>query len=215
MTFDPYAELGIDRSASQEDVKRAHRKRAKKTHPDAGGTAAAFEKTQRAVMVLGDPKKRRTFDETGRIDEDEPEDTTRSAALQIIQAFIAEALDAYIKNGMAAQYDPRRRPLFEEFREKIRNEMFQIELSSLTGRKVLAFTKDMRTRFKGDDPAQAIDHAFAQRIAAIEDSLEMAKTMISARTMALSIADTYTIKMDDPPPAPTPGGYLGITVSVI
>ena len=35
--LDPYATLGIDKTASQSDVRKAYRRRAKDTHPDAGG----------------------------------------------------------------------------------------------------------------------------------------------------------------------------------
>ena len=73
MAQDPYSELGVTRTASAEDLRKAFRKLAKKHHPDANpGNKAAEERFKRvagAFDVLGDPEKRRKFD-AGEIDAD-------------------------------------------------------------------------------------------------------------------------------------------------
>lgn len=71
MANDPYQELGVSRSASADDIRKAFRKLAKENHPDANpGNAAAEEKFKRASSafdILGDPEKRKKFD-AGQID---------------------------------------------------------------------------------------------------------------------------------------------------
>lgn len=71
MANDPYSELGVSRTASQEDVRKAFRKLAKKHHPDANpGDKASEEKFKQvsaAFDILGDPDKRKKFD-AGEID---------------------------------------------------------------------------------------------------------------------------------------------------
>jgi hypothetical protein len=62
---DLYEVLGVDRSASADDVRSAYRQRARETHPDAGGDVGAFQTVQAAWEVLGDPERRRAYDRTG------------------------------------------------------------------------------------------------------------------------------------------------------
>ena len=72
MADDPYAILGVPRSASEEDIRRAFRKLAKELHPDLNPSNRAtteerFKKVSAAYQILGDPEKRRAFDR-GEID---------------------------------------------------------------------------------------------------------------------------------------------------
>ncbi|MDE2021399.1 MAG: molecular chaperone DnaJ [Patescibacteria group bacterium] len=67
MTKDYYNVLGVDRKASQDDIKKAFRKLAHKYHPDKGGTdEARFKEITEAYAVLSDDKKRREYDTYGQ-----------------------------------------------------------------------------------------------------------------------------------------------------
>jgi molecular chaperone DnaJ len=63
---DPYRILGVDKKASQDEIKKAHRKLVRQYHPDRNpGDAKAeerFKEVQAAYDVLGDPDKRKQYD---------------------------------------------------------------------------------------------------------------------------------------------------------
>ncbi len=66
-TKDPYKALGLARDASQEDIRKAHRKLVRKYHPDANPedrrAEERFKEVQQAYEVLSDEKKWREYDE--------------------------------------------------------------------------------------------------------------------------------------------------------
>src|ERR1051325_4519158 len=66
---DLYGTLGVSKTASQEEIKKAYRKLARQHHPDANpGDAAAeerFKEVQQAYDVLSDPEKRKQYDRFG------------------------------------------------------------------------------------------------------------------------------------------------------
>ena len=71
MADDPYAALGVARTATQDEIKRAYKKIAKKSHPDLNpgdpGATARFKAAAAAYDLLKDPEKRARFD-AGEID---------------------------------------------------------------------------------------------------------------------------------------------------
>jgi len=61
-----YETLGVDKKATQDDIKKAFRKLAQKHHPDKGGDEAKFKEITEAYSTLSDDKKRREYDNYGQ-----------------------------------------------------------------------------------------------------------------------------------------------------
>jgi len=66
---DYYKILGLDKQATQQDIKKAYRKLARKYHPDVNpgdkSAEARFKEINEANEVLSDPEKRKKYDELG------------------------------------------------------------------------------------------------------------------------------------------------------
>ena len=68
--IDYYKALAVDKNATQEDIKKAYRKLARKHHPDLNPNDKEahkkFQQLNEANEVLGDPEKRKKYDQYGK-----------------------------------------------------------------------------------------------------------------------------------------------------
>jgi curved DNA-binding protein len=69
---DYYNILGIERSASEDQIKTAYRKLASKYHPDRGGDTKKFQEIQEAYDTLKDPEKKQAYDNIGHMPNSNP-----------------------------------------------------------------------------------------------------------------------------------------------
>ncbi|MFC1801485.1 molecular chaperone DnaJ [Nanoarchaeota archaeon] len=71
MSKDYYEILGVSKSSSKEEIKKAYKKLAKKYHPDINkeeGAEAKFKEINEAVSILADEQKRQQYDQFGTTD---------------------------------------------------------------------------------------------------------------------------------------------------
>ena len=65
--MDYYELLGVPKTASQDEIKKAFHKLAHKYHPDKGGDEKKFKEINEAYQVLSDQQKRAQYDQYGRV----------------------------------------------------------------------------------------------------------------------------------------------------
>lgn len=112
-----YAVLGVDETATQEQIRTAYRALVKATHPDAGGDPARFDAVSKAYAILRDPDLRAQYDQQwkyysahadfAKFVQESQEDLRRQAqeeaAAQQAEAVRAEEMAAHV----AEQQKPR------------------------------------------------------------------------------------------------------------
>lgn len=200
-----YAALGVDPDADPDTIRRAHRRRAKEHHPDAGGDREAFERVQGAWLVLRDPAKRERYDRTGETEE------PRDERLEVIAGHIMGAFDAAVSQAG---------PMLE------RSDLIKATKGLMLGKKVelmrqrdaiaadLAAAKRLlkRIRFKRREGFDPIGHTMRERIAAAERSLPLADAEIATFVEAITYLDCYGFDFDRPTPATSPADFFTLRI---
>lgn len=85
---DLYATLGVKKTATKQEIKKAYRQKAKDTHPDKNPgvdtetAATQFREIAEAYEVLSDEKSRRTYDRTGKTEREHNDDRNNQRSQQ-------------------------------------------------------------------------------------------------------------------------------------
>lgn len=102
---DYYSILGIDRNATEKEIKDAYRKLAMKHHPDRGGNEEEFKKINAAYEVLGSPESRDKYDNPSYTTYNNPHSGFRQASEEEMREHFADFFRAH-----GAQFNFRTSP---------------------------------------------------------------------------------------------------------
>ena len=195
---DLYAELGVPRDATEPEIKKAFRKRARQTHPDAGGSAEQFAKTSMALAVLTDPKRRRHYDQTGEISDPAP-DNKRAHAMGIIQRYFDEIAMPWFKTcATDPAKDPRTKDIVGEIRKAIRKDLAGIKNGIPNGERVVAAYEEMASRFDSKGPDNFLRRYLEQRARENQREVERVKEGIEVHELALKLLAEIKFRRDEP-----------------
>ncbi len=101
--MDLYAVLGVPRDADRAAIRRAYRAKARRAHPDAGGSAEQFAQIKTADDTLIEEARRRRYDETGEAAE-VPINNRRAELIGILSAGLDAALVKLSRSAMPAKH---------------------------------------------------------------------------------------------------------------
>lgn len=174
-----YARLGVAEDATHEEIKAAFRKASMKAHPDReGGSEQAQAAVNEAYAVLGDPERRKHYDETGESKLLTPEE---QQAVVMLASLFEAALDDDTATDMVAWC---RREACE------RISMATAEIKRGEGMIRTLRLRRETVRAKGE--RENVLHGLVDsRINNLRDTIETNKGMIRRAGLALKMLDDY------------------------
>jgi curved DNA-binding protein CbpA len=193
-----YDHLGVRADATPEEIKRAGRAAQKRTHPDAGGDPAEFQKVQNALVVLLDPAKRQHYDRTGEEQTIGPEAHEIAEAHALVGTLTAQAMGD----------DPRYTNLPEKIAEAIRRTRQQMMVSKeqternrdKAAEKLEGFLKRLKRKAPGEDVVRATLEGELRRIT-MDAAAGIARfeTHIRVCDRALAMVEGYEYELEARP----------------
>lgn len=198
--MDPYQELGVERDATEAEIKKAYREKAKTAHPDKGGDREGWDRVSRALTVLTDPKARKTFDETGQFEEPTVDNDTVEA-MQIIAAHVMPLINRFIAQNFDEKADLRHIDIIGEIEFIIEQEIALARSNIKTGTRAVAYHRDMRDRFtfKGAG-TDIIRRQIDREIETSDAALKNLERSIRIRELSLTILADYDFRQETAKP---------------
>ena len=182
---DLYQILGVRRAAAQQEIQKAYRRKAKSSHPDAGGSVEAFGELSTAYGVLSDPNRRERYDRTGEIDPPRA-DTLDASAFEVI----AQKLGMIIH----AERDVTALDIDALIEAAIREDMVQRRANIESHRRAIERTSRLRARVKRK--AKGKDNMLAKVLdwheATSKDQIRKSEAAVSSMERALEILKDYS-----------------------
>lgn len=162
-----YKKLGLDKDATQEQIKKSFRELSKQHHPDKGGDEEAFKEIAKAYEILSDPKRREAYDNGG---DWESIQTISDKARSKLFGFIDAAVNSF---GFVPDHVDLVSVIEAKINESYRKNQHELEQT----KKDIRLYQDTKKRVKnGDMILSFLDNQIAgleHRIAGMEEYQEV------------------------------------------
>lgn len=190
--MDLYAVLGVPRDANPAAIRRAYRSKARRAHPDGGGSAESFEQIKTAYDTLIDEARRRRYDETGEHDDAAAE----SRRAELIEMLFT-ALDLALLKLSQRAWLPKHANLV-----LVTAEMLRQQRQEWTGRrrefeKVAEQSRELLGRFITVSRNNLMQTVVERRVAKCQSEIEALDRRIKTADEALKVLKEMTFRADD------------------
>lgn len=186
--MNPYEILGLDKTATHDQVRSAYRRKAASAHPDAGGTEEAFTLLAEAHRILSDPDERAHYDATGQ---SKPRDMTEVQAVELI----AHTLNALLEQGFSVDRD--------DFVHLLRGSIEQVRAHHLMLRKKneveKARAEKIHARLNRSAGAPVLEGILLNRLARVDEIAQKLAGHIAVANLALERLENYTYDVEKAP----------------
>jgi curved DNA-binding protein CbpA len=183
-----YEILGIDTTATEEEIKKAYRRRSMECHPDKneGVETEDFHEVNLAYTVLMNRQKRATYDQTGSYDGQGKADNTRVEAMKELQRVMICLLDDSDDSIFFENLPARVLELFNLNIQKSKNLIVDLKNSM---RRVRRYKK--RFHYKKDDNNDFITKGLERKIYELSTSISGEVEKIRLFELMLELLSNY------------------------
>lgn len=184
--IDPYAMLGIERDADDNQVKAAYRKAAKGMHPDSGGDADQFARLQTCYDLLRDPVRRKVFDDTGF--DPQLADPRDLKGLMLLEPLVN---DVILDEREPGSFDP-----VAAMRRKLSDEIVSARFHILEMERHRSRVRNHMDRIGRRSGADVLGSMLRSRCNSIGDAITKAEGQIEAIEKAYSMLEGYSYAIE-------------------
>lgn len=193
-----YEILGLQPTATEYDIKAAHRKKVMELHPDRpGGNAEAFHKVQEAFEVLSDPTRRARYDQTG-----ETSDPTEQRARAEEAQFMKDIHGVIEQMVHEVDFDPRFDNGLERVLKGLKNNRIQIEEQKANAQARLRKTKTIIRRIERKEGTKGEDFVMSglrHQQTKIERDLAAFDMVLASSAKIIAYFENYSYMTEDRP----------------
>ena len=188
MDYDYYEFLGVEKDATQAEIKKAFRQKSKTMHPDIGGDQKEFSTLTKAYETLSDPDKRAFYDRTG-MNQGKSFDLHEAAENFIIQLF-----DNIIEDSMCINGEELMNALYSQCRSRIKARQKDLQFISRTKE---GYEEKVGCILKDGEEETLFDRIIKDKIQRCEEEISLAQVDIQTIELAIKILNGYKPKPDD------------------
>lgn len=190
MNEDLYQILGILKTATPVEIKKAYRKRSQQCHPDkTNGDESEFERVKLAYDILSNPEKRAHYDATGNYQEQQATNENKEVNQILAQGF-AQILQTQPMNAFA-EID-----LIELLKQLLQGYINKIEDALNKIKSEIEAFEIVAKRLQRQKGRGVLNGLVTQRIEALTKNLNNHEQILAFHKQALELAGEYNYQTD-------------------